>query len=83
MQKSKLVALRKESVDRNLAWCLDCPSANMVALRKESVDRNRWGDYSTGAATVALRKESVDRNEDKWFRKNYLADGRSPQGERG
>ena len=33
-----------------------------VALRKESVDRNRWGDYSTGAATVALRKESVDRN---------------------
>ena len=35
-----VVALRKESVDRNLAWCLDCPSANMVALRKESVDRN-------------------------------------------
>ena len=58
-------------------------TARLVALRKESVDRNRWGDYSTGAATVALRKESVDRNEDKWFRKNYLADGRSPQGERG
>ena len=28
------------------------------------MDRNRWGDYSTGAATVALRKESVDRNCD-------------------
>ena len=34
------VALRKESVDRNLAW--HCISEDVsVALRKESVDRNR------------------------------------------
>ena len=33
------VALRKESVDRNLAW--HCMSEDVsVALRKESVDRN-------------------------------------------
>ena len=62
MQKSKLVALRKESVDRNLAWCLDCPSANMVALRKESVDRNILRDRRHWQTGVALRKESVDRN---------------------
>ena len=59
MQKSKLVALRKESVDRNLAWCLDCPSANMVALRKESVDRNwkqqgrRWWKFKSLSARRA------------------------------
>ena len=36
----KLVALRKESVDRN--WKLRNPSRpGKVALRKESVDRNR------------------------------------------
>ena len=35
-----LVALRKESVDRNLLW--DCRDSvfERVALRKESVDRN-------------------------------------------
>ena len=33
------VALRKESVDRNLQYC--CPYlSSLVALRKESVDRN-------------------------------------------
>ena len=56
------VALRKESVDRNLC----CEHLHMVeipvALRKESVDRNigclTWAEV----AQVALRKESVDRN---------------------
>ena len=33
------VALRKESVDRNTAFCMDCQKST-VALRKESVDRN-------------------------------------------
>ena len=38
--KNRRVALRKESVDRNLAW--HCISEDVsVALRKESVDRNR------------------------------------------
>ena len=34
-----LVALRKESVDRNIAWIAETLKHN-VALRKESVDRN-------------------------------------------
>ena len=58
-----IVALRKESVDRNTnpgSTTLTFPG---VALRKESVDRN---DISltliTGFLEVALRKESVDRN---------------------
>ena len=33
------VALRKESVDRNIA-CASCVRLTAVALRKESVDRN-------------------------------------------
>ena len=56
-----------KSLSARRAWIeIPCarfkPIVKSVALRKESVDRNRWGDYSTGAATVALRKESVDRN---------------------
>ena len=35
-----LVALRKESVDRNEGTLINCNS-NFVALRKESVDRNK------------------------------------------
>ena len=56
------VALRKESVDRNLALKKVKPGQG-VALRKESVDRN-IADALTAAdqALVALRKESVDRN---------------------
>ena len=55
------VALRKESVDRNIfagGW-----GGNWgVALRKESVDRNPVpAPYQYGNC-VALRKESVDRN---------------------
>ena len=56
------VALRKESVDRNLSMGLD-GRFKLVALRKESVDRN---DVIRPAIdvflAVALRKESVDRN---------------------
>ena len=37
---ASIVALRKESVDRNLN-VLVCAIPYMVALRKESVDRNR------------------------------------------
>ena len=42
---SVIVALRKESVDRNpvLAWKLTVYP--MVALRKESVDRNHVADH--------------------------------------
>ena len=35
-----VVALRKESVDRNEGTLINCNSNFTVALRKESVDRN-------------------------------------------
>ena len=56
------VALRKESVDRNLAvWAVE--HAYQVALRKESVDRNiNCNSNFFQKKHVALRKESVDRN---------------------
>ena len=57
------VALRKESVDRNLG---NNPKINIgyVALRKESVDRNLGCFHPwAGHPRVALRKESVDRNK--------------------
>ena len=75
------VALRKESVDRNLYTLTRCAS-HRVALRKESVDRNADGVVSGSADYVALRKESVDRNfEGVSFLRKITS--RSPQGERG
>ena len=76
------VALRKESVDRNIL------AAMMPANRLASLSARRaWIEigpaYQSQAQTaVALRKESVDRN----MRKSYgqsMSLGRSPQGERG
>ena len=56
------VALRKESVDRNV-FCQIKKHRHGVALRKESVDRNIHRIAQRRRATcVALRKESVDRN---------------------
>ena len=57
-----LVALRKESVDRNSTISSTFKRDFEVALRKESVDRNRNTTLSAFCNTVALRKESVDRN---------------------
>ena len=77
-----VVALRKESVDRNKAFpgfLVGC----IVALRKESVDRNSIVLASFRArTTVALRKESVDRNQVA-VHCDTLSACRSPQGERG
>ena len=57
-----MVALRKESVDRNF-HAVQIVIIVMVALRKESVDRNTLSPKSAPCeAPVALRKESVDRN---------------------
>ncbi len=39
------VALRKESVDRNLWWGVRKAVGSLVALRKESVDRNLFVMY--------------------------------------
>ena len=49
----KLVALRKESVDRN-DTDVGIPNANTVALRKESVDRNLMSLYCRMAWTRSL-----------------------------
>ena len=38
--KEVFVALRKESVDRNMWWGVRKAVGSLVALRKESVDRN-------------------------------------------
>ena len=78
----QLVALRKESVDRNLILPLS-GSLCCVALRKESVDRNvhRRG-FEICCQGVALRKESVDRNA-KIMSASSGSKRRSPQGERG
>ena len=40
--RSRKVALRKESVDRNMWWGVRKAVGSLVALRKESVDRNGW-----------------------------------------
>ena len=56
------VALRKESVDRNVYMSVTEYGFKWVALRKESVDRNMNSDYYGRLCYVALRKESVDRN---------------------
>ena len=56
-----LVALRKESVDRNFMSSFDVLAIS-VALRKESVDRNGIEINGVSYDVVALRKESVDRN---------------------
>ena len=57
-----LVALRKESVDRNDAMQIVIVVMH-VALRKESVDRNiNCNSNFFQKKHVALRKESVDRN---------------------
>ena len=58
----KCVALRKESVDRNIGPLIFSVQPR-VALRKESVDRNFVGCINRAVnIIVALRKESVDRN---------------------
>ena len=65
-----MVALRKESVDRNFTT-LPVLRFLQVALRKESVDRNVWMRLIIlDRQGVALRKESVDRN---------VSHGRGPQ----
>ena len=82
LPRAQVVALRKESVDRNW-YCLGTRvSETLVALRKESVDRNSSIDNLTQGVFVALRKESVDRNS-SGAKADSVTKCRSPQGERG
>ena len=47
------VALRKESVDRNLPMCI-IKRMPLVALRKESVDRNMWWGVRKAVGSLSL-----------------------------
>ena len=78
----KLVALRKESVDRNQV----CTVAGRL-LQQSLSARRAWIEiigltYDGLIASVALRKESVDRNNGR-LGAVQNAQSRSPQGERG
>ena len=76
------VALRKESVDRNINFCpvslFDLPS---LSARRAWIEIDSAVDSASGTL-VALRKESVDRNG-LGFRHYRYDVCRSPQGERG
>ena len=79
---SLAVALRKESVDRNITTIIIC-IVSRVALRKESVDRN----LVMLMAFISLMTSLSARRA--WIEMTYVARlpraqvCRSPQGERG
>ena len=76
------VALRKESVDRNLSMGLD-GRFKLVALRKESVDRNKQliNKRCEFGRSLSARRAWI---EIPALLGNSQNDGRrSPQGERG
>ena len=57
-REARIIALRKESVDRNLPiWTLT--HAQDIVARKESVDRKLKIGLMLAFSRVALRKESV------------------------
>ena len=83
MPKTVTVALRNESVDRNIMLLIIL----LCGLRSLSA-RRAWIEIRVSILTmlytvVALRKESVDRNLGMGQDEDGDAGGRSPQGERG
>ena len=77
------VALRKESVDRNLITKTAVIIRIHVALRKESVDRNRQllPESLLPYLSLSARRAWIEIKLDTWV---ALAETcRSPQGERG
>ena len=64
------VALRKESVDRNIVSAFDvlAVSALPVALRKESVDRNyrRWCPRHSGYRSLSARRAWIEMHPGKY-----------------
>ena len=77
-----VVALRKESVDRNVPFDVIRPAID-VALRKESVDRNLSFPPVAGSLITSLsaRRAWIEIRHSRYCR--YWSCGRSPQGERG
>ena len=61
-----LVALRKESVDRNLAvWAIEHAYQLSLSARRAWIEIDIEGKLDADLS-VALRKESVDRNWSIW-----------------
>ena len=77
------VALRKESVDRNLSALAVLAGPSGVALRKESVDRNGFGAKLVHSFLSSLSARRAWIEITKYGRPYDIAMGRSPQGERG
>ena len=77
-----IVALRKESVDRNVDTTTSCGApVRSLSARRAWIEIFKL--YLGGEQNkVALRKESVDRNVCSHLRKQFHF-CRSPQGERG
>ena len=76
------VALRKESVDRNVNLrVLDGSKSSSLSARRAWIEIWPFGPLSMHTC-VALRKESVDRNPIVPVELTTLV-SRSPQGERG
>ena len=76
------VALRKESVDRNIPshW-MTSRTGGSLSARRAWIEITTYFDTSS-IDDVALRKESVDRNAGVLFLIDEIQ-RRSPQGERG
>ena len=78
-----MVALRKESVDRNMLYDTSSLMQCQVALRKESVDRNSIRSASFRVCTTSLSARRAWIEILNVVILNALACCRSPQGERG
>ena len=83
VQGYRTVALRKESVDRNVR-----AKGSTVGGARSLSARRAWIEIHTPHSAaplqgVALRKESVDRNNKAVKQLAKDNGGRSPQGERG
>ena len=80
---SATVALRKESVDRNLVFDLVGHFYGPVALRKESVDRNtsKQKNWRGFCWSLSARRAWIEMARPRV--RHCPGRGRSPQGERG
>ena len=78
-----VVALRKESVDRNAKAEPNTAKPKAVALRKESVDRNFDIDYykTRSNASLSARRAWIEIKLQRSI--DIISQRRSPQGERG
>ncbi len=77
-----MVALRKESVDRNLWWGVRKAVGSLSLSARRAWIEMFLSMGLDGRFKVALRKESVDRNLAVWA-VEHAYQRRSPQGERG